>query len=67
MNVLIIFRFGSRYDIKTGQNSERFHVLNQRSLEYFLKHQAGLKKKEITTVINALLTQDSVVIERVSA
>ena len=60
--VVVIKQVGSRYDVNVGDN--RLHILNSRSLEYFLKHQLGLTKKQIKSFLVQIDKHGELAIQR---
>lgn len=55
MNILKITAMNRYYVVDIGDN--RIHMLNEKSLTYFLKHQVGLNKTAIGCIFTALSNQ----------
>lgn len=65
--IVTITQVGSRFAVDTtGPDATRLNILNQNALVWNLKNVFGLKKKEIDQVLNALSTDEKVMIERVA-
>ena len=61
MNTLKITAMNRYYVVDMGDN--RIHMLNQKSLTYFLKHQVGLNSGAIDSIMDIFEHSDERVVE----